>query len=178
MTDGGGLDARRPGAADPPDAVAAPVAVDAEALYRAEHQRVVRLAYLLTGDQAIAQEVGQEAFARLLPRLTGTREPAAYLRTVTVNLCRDLGRRQSTVRRHPPAPPTTSPAPDLPRDLDAVWQAVQRLPPKRRDAVVLRYWADLSTDEIARLLDVRPATVRSLLHRGLHSLKEVLADER
>lgn len=163
-------------------ASARPVALDpqgvVEALYRAEHQRIVRLAYLLTGDVAFAQEVGQEAFARLLPRLDETREPAAYLRTVAVNLCRDRGRRESTVRRHPPAPPGVSPPPALPAELDEVWLAVQRLPARRRDAIVLRYWADLPTDEIARLLHARPATVRSLLHRGLASLKEVLADDR
>lgn len=160
----------RSGAVDPDGLV--------EALYRAEHQRIVRLAYLLTGDAPFAQEVGQEAFARLLPRVQETREPAAYLRTVAVNLCRDRGRREGTARRHPPAPPGVSPAPGLPADLDEVWLAVQALPARRRDAVVLRYWADLPTDEIARLLHARPATVRSLLHRGLASLKEVLADDR
>lgn len=149
-----------------------------EDLYRAEHARCVRLAHLLTGDAARAEELAQDAFARLLPRYAATREPAAFLHTVLVNLCRDDGRRRTTVRRHPLRPPADQPAPDLPREVDEVWQAVQRLPERRRIAVVLRYWLDLPSDRIAEALGVRPATVRSLLHRGLADLQEVLHDDR
>jgi len=56
----------------------------------------------------------------------------------------------------------------------AVWQALQSLPERQREALALRFYADLPTDEIARLLGVRPATVRSLIHRGLAALKEVV----
>ena len=149
-----------------------------EALYRAEYRGSVRLARLLTDDRAVAEELAQEAFVRVAPRLAGADNPGGYLRTVLVNLCRDHGRRRVTVGKHPPAPPGAAPPPGLPRDVDAVWQAVQALPARQRDALVLRYWADLSTDDVARLLDARPGTARSLIHRGLASLKEVLSDER
>lgn len=56
-------------------------------------------------------------------------------------------------------------------------EAVQALPERRRQVVVLRYWADLSTEEIARLLQIRAGTVRSSLTRTLASLQEVLPRE-
>ncbi|NLD75641.1 MAG: sigma-70 family RNA polymerase sigma factor [Acidimicrobiales bacterium] len=147
-----------------------------ERLYRSEYERTVRLARLLTNDHHVAEELAQEAFVRVAPRIEAADNPAAYLRTVTVNLCRDHGRRVSTARRHPDPPAAMDHAPPLPRDVEEVWMAVQALTPARRDALVLRYWADLPTAEVARLLDVRPATARSLIRRGLASLQEVLSD--
>jgi len=147
-----------------------------EALYRSEHQGAVHLALLLTGDHAVAQELAQEAFVRVAPRLDQTDNPGGYLRTTLVNLCRDHGRRQATVRRHPDAPPAVAPAPDLPADVGEVWLAVQALPEHQREVLVLRYWTDLRTEEIARLLGVPHPTVRSRIRRGLASLQEVLTD--
>lgn len=169
---------------DPPTAPVAAGGTEAdvdaavETLYRRDLTRIVRLAYLLTGDRPFAEEAGQEAFARLLPRYASTREPSGFLTTVTVNLCRDRGRRRATAARHPmiPAPPTGPPG--LPRETDEVWRSVQALPERRRQVVILRYWADCSTDEIARLTGVRPGTVRSSLTRALASLQEVLPDDR
>lgn len=51
------------------------------------------------------------------------------------------------------------------------------LPDRQREALTLRFYGDLATDDIAALLDVRPATVRSLLHRGLATLKETVSDD-
>ena len=149
-----------------------------EALYRAEYDESVRLARLLTGDLHRGEELAQEAFVRIAGRLATLDQPAAYLRTTLVNLCRDHGRRESTVRRNPPAPPGATGPPELPADVDAVWQAVATLPARRRDAVILRYWHDLTTDDVAAVLGVRPGTARSLIHRGLASLQEVLTDDR
>lgn len=147
-----------------------------EALYRREYEDAVRLARLLTGDDHIAEEMAQEAFVRVAHRVTSTENPGGYLRTTLVNLCRDHGRRRSTVRRHPQAPPRSAPPPDLPRDLDEVWQAVQRLPERQRSALILRFWADLTTADVADALDARPATARSLIRRGLKTLEGVLDD--
>ncbi len=146
-------------------------------LYRSEYESSVRLARLLTSDHHVAEELAQEAFVRVAPRLRSADNPAAYLRTIVVNLCRDHGRRQSTARRHPVDEPEVVTAPPLPDDVTEIWQAVQALPPARREALILRYWADLPTAEVARLLDTRPSTARSLIRRGLASLKEVLSDE-
>lgn len=147
-----------------------------EALYRTEHGRVVRLAYLLTGDRSAAEEIAQEAFARILTRFEELRRPAAFLTTVTVNLCRDRGRREATAARHPWARPASVGPPDLPREASEIWRSIQRLPPHHREVVVLRYWADLSTRDVARLLGIPAGTVRSQLHRALAALEEELTD--
>lgn len=149
-----------------------------EALYRQEYDSSVRLARLLLAGSDRAEEVAQDAFVRIAPRIDELDNPAAFLRTTVVNLCRDVLRRRRTAERHPPPPASVSPAPSLPADLDPVWQAVRELPERRRTAIVLRYWADLPDTEIARMLDVRPATVRSLVRRGVASLQEVLTDDR
>ncbi len=149
-----------------------------EALYRAEHPGAVRLALLLTGDAAVAEELAQDAFVRVAPRLATADNPGAYLRTTLVNLCRDHGRRRATVRRHPDEPPGTAPPPGLPADLGEVWLAICALPDHHRQVLVLRYWIDLPTADIAGLLGVPHATVRSRIRRGLASLEEVLTDDR
>lgn len=145
-----------------------------EALYRDRYEPSVRLAHLLVGDRHRAEELAQDAFVRLAPHLATVQNPGGYLRTVLVNLCRDHRRRQALAGRHAPEPPPDAPPPGLPAATSAVWQSLQSLPERQREAVSLRYYADLPTEEIARLLDVRPATVRSLIHRGLAALKEVV----
>ncbi len=149
-----------------------------EALYLREYGPMVRLAWLLTGDLGRAEELTQDAFVRVAPHLDRLENPGGYLRTVVVNLCRDRDRRDSTARQHLSEPREPAAPPGLPREVTEVWRAVQALPERHRDAVILRYWADLSTDEIADLLGVRPGTARSLIHRGLARLHEVLTDDR
>ena len=127
---GGGDDA---GAALVDDALA-----PLEELYRSEYAGAVGLAVLLTGDPMVAEELAQEAFVRIAPRLADADRPGAYLRQTLVNLCRDAGRRTATVRRHPSAAPGVSPAPALPADQSAEWKALQRLPAPQRHALVLR----------------------------------------
>ena len=114
------------------------------------------------------------AFVRLAPKLGDAENPGGYLRTVLVNLCRDEQRRRTLAQRHAPTPAAHGAPPDLPATTSAVWLALQDLPERQREALSLRFYADLPTDEIARLLDARPATVRSLIHRGLATLKEVV----
>jgi DNA-directed RNA polymerase specialized sigma24 family protein len=156
-----------------------PVAVgtEVEQLYRTELQRIVRLAYLLTGDSSFAEEAAQEAFARLIPKYSSTRNPSAYLTTTTVNLCRDRARREVTARRHGVPAPGSVPPPGVPFDVEEVWLAVQRLSSQQREAIVLRYWLDLSTREVARILGRRHGTARSLLHRALATLEKDLTDD-
>jgi RNA polymerase sigma factor (sigma-70 family) len=144
------------------------------ALYRDRYEASVRLAHLLVGDRHRAEELAQDAFVRLAPHLATVRNPGGYLRTILVNLCRDHRRRQALADRHAPEPPPEAPPPGLPAATSAVWQSLQTLPERQREALALRFYADLPTDEIARLLGVRPATVRSLIHRGLAALKEVV----
>lgn len=148
-----------------------------EALYRQRYEPSVRLAHLLVGDRHRAEELTQDAFVRLLPKLGTTDNPGGYLRVILVNLCRDHGRRESMAGRHPQPPQPNAPPPGIPETSSAVWIALQDLPERQRVAVSLRFYADVPSDEIARILEVRPATVRSLIHRGLAALKEVVPND-
>jgi RNA polymerase sigma factor (sigma-70 family) len=149
-----------------------------EALYRAEYAPSVRLAHLLLGDRARAEELAQDAFVRIAGSIVSVDNPAAYLRTTVVNLCRDAGRREARARTHPQPVARVEPAPPIPATTTAVWAALQQLPERQRTAVALRFYLDLPDDEIAAILGARPGTVRSLVHRALTTLKEVVPHDR
>jgi RNA polymerase sigma factor (sigma-70 family) len=143
-----------------------------DALYVAERRGLVRLAFLMTGSIEAAEDVVQTAWTNALPRLAGVDRPGGYVRTAVVNEARSRLRR----RRSAPALPTVV-ADRIDESAVELWDALRRLPERRRVAVVLRYWGDLSTDEIAEAMDCRPGTVSSLLHRGLDSLRKELTDD-
>ena len=142
-------------------------------LFRARRDASIRLAVFLVGDMAAAEEIVQDAFLEVVRRWDRLDNPAGYLRTAVVNRCRNHFRRLELIRRHPiPMPQLHVEAPDY----DELWAALAKLPTRRRAAVVLRYYEDLPIGEIARLLDCRPGTVSSLLHRGLADLRKVVED--
>ncbi len=140
-------------------------------LYAEQRVAMVRLAHLLVGSNAIAEELVQDAFASLLGKLDRADNPAAYLRTTVVNRCRSHLRR----RRLEDASRSVEARVTLPADLDETWEALGRIPEKRRVALVLRFYEDLSIDEIGRVMRCRPGTVKSLIHRGLASLRRELS---
>jgi RNA polymerase sigma-70 factor (sigma-E family) len=152
------------------DIGASPDALDA--LYRAEHGPMVRLAFLLTGSAHAADDLVHEAFLRVAPRIGTVANPGGYLRQVVVNLARDHHRR--TKRWQPVRQARPDDAVVLPPVVDETWAAVQRLPGPRRTAVVLRYYADLSYDQIAEAMGCPVGTAKSHVHRGLQELREVL----
>jgi RNA polymerase sigma factor (sigma-70 family) len=138
-------------------------------LYRLEYGRLVRLAYLLTGHAAVAEELVQDAFVathRLGDRL---RDPYPYVRRAVVNRCRSWGRRYTVERAHLPRPPD-------PAELaaDEMGDALAALTDRQRTAIVLRFYEDMPDDRIAEILGCRQATVRSAIHRGLRSLRRVI----
>jgi RNA polymerase sigma-70 factor (sigma-E family) len=137
----------------------------------------VRLAYLLTGDRALAEDIAQDAFVRVVGRLGHLRDPGAfdaYLRRAIVNLAKNHHRRTAIERRFlsRSAPPDAVPPPERQLvDRQAIVAALGRLSERQRAAIVLRYYEDLSEDAIAQILRCRPATVRSLVARGVQSLR-------
>lgn len=143
-------------------------------LFHAEQPGMLRLAMLMVGDREVARDLVQESFVRVYSRVGDLDQPGAYLRTTLVNLCRSHHRHQEVVDRHAPAGPQPVPPPALPEDLSAVWLALEALPERQRHVLVLRYYLDLSQDEIADLLGARPGTVRSLMSRGISQLREVV----
>jgi RNA polymerase sigma-70 factor (ECF subfamily) len=143
-------------------------------LFDAEYGPMVRLATLITGDVASAEDVVQEAFARALARWHRIRtydRPGAWVRRVTIRLAvRDRTRRQRELVAPVADQPRAEPAPD-PDLLDAL----RTLPAKQRAALVLFYFEGIPSEEIATLLGVAPSTARSLLHRGRATLAHRLA---
>jgi RNA polymerase sigma-70 factor (sigma-E family) len=140
-----------------------------ESLYADEVGGMARLAFLMVGSEAQAEELVHDAFARLYERWDRVDNPGAYLRTCVVNGCRDRLRRRRVEQRHASAAPRAGEP-----ETEHLADALAALPYKQRAAVVLRYYEDRSEADIAELLGVRPGTVKSLLHRGLASLREVI----
>lgn len=145
-----------------------------DALYRAEALGMTRLAFLMVGRRGIAEELVHDAFLAIQPRLrTGDiTNPGGYLRTTVLNQCRMWLRRQTVEERERDETPVPT---DLDHDEVALHLALRRLSDRQREAVVLRYFLDLPDPEIAEQLGCRPATVRSIVHRGLAILREELA---
>jgi len=138
-------------------------------LYRDERDRLRRLAYLMTGRLHVAEEVVQDAFVRLQPRLPAVETPSAYLRSVVVNLCLDWRRRTALAREREPRPAR---AWTDPPEIDETWELLARLPTAQRVVVVLRFYEDLPVAGIAEVMGCRPATVRTRLHRALARLRK------
>lgn len=155
-----------------------PAPDDFDAIFFAHAGRLVRLASLLgAGDP---EDVVQEAFARVFSARRRVRDnPAAYLNRAVVNQVRDRARRASVARRDQHllvVPDGTSPLYDV-ADRHAVMEALRTLPPRQREALVLRFWLDLPLAEIAASMDVREGTVKSQISRGLATLHTALTDE-
>lgn len=144
-----------------------------EAAYARLYGSLARLAYLLVDTRELAEEAVQDAFAKAYPRWRRIEQPDAYLRTCVVNACRKVQRRRELVRRTPIAPSADAPAAgDL---ADHVADVVRDLPPTMREAVVLRYYLQLTDAEIARTLDIAVGTVKSTLNRARHQLRRQLS---
>jgi RNA polymerase sigma-70 factor (sigma-E family) len=146
-------------------------------LYRRHAPSGRRLAYLLTGDTALAEDLVQEAFARLVGRLTHLRDPGAfdaYLRRTIVNLSKNHFRRRSVERSYLAKEAASVSGASLEPDVvarEGMRQALLALPARQRAAIVLRYYEDLPDDRIAEVLRCRPGTVRSLITRGVQQLR-------
>jgi RNA polymerase sigma-70 factor (sigma-E family) len=151
------------------------------ALYRAQAVGLIRLAYLVLGDRAAAEDVVQDAFCGLYRNWGRLADPSGalpYLRSSVLNGCRSALRRRALGRRVTMMyqPPTGSAeAAVLSREeRQEVLRAVRRLPDRQREALVLRFYLDLPDPEIARIMGIRPGTVRSATHRALKALGHLL----
>lgn len=140
-------------------------------LYRLHQPGLKRLAWLITGSDAVAEDLVHDVFVRSAARFGSLDDPASYLRTAVVNACRRHHRlsKRSGLR----APDVVQREPAT-ADAIAVRRALMAMTPRRRAAVVLRYYADLSHEAIADTLGCRPATARSLVRRGLDDLRGAL----
>ena len=139
----------------------------------------IRLAFLLTGDQALAEDLVQEAFAQLVGRLRHLRDPgafASYLRRTIVNLATSHFRHRGVERAYLEriaAAPTIEPNPAEELD-ETMHEALLRLPERQRAALVLRFYEDLSDVQTAQVMRCSSGTVRSLVSRAMKTLRTEL----
>lgn len=172
------------GSAVPRVGMTAGESVDLAELYRTHHLQMVRLARLLVDDLASAEDVVQEAFLGMHRNRAALRDSGAaagYLRQAVVNQSRSMLRRRRTVRAHlKVAEPETAPPADsdllLAEEHRQVLRAVDRLPPRQREVLVLRYWSELSEAEIATALGISKGTVKSQASRAMAALARIMSE--
>ncbi len=157
-----------------------------EALMRAHQEPVFRLAYLLLGDPDEAEDIAQETFLRAyktLKRFDTERPLRPWLLRIASNLAhnrhRSLGRYMATLtrfaRQDPDGIKQTSFKPD--DEGQALWQAVRKMAKPFQEVVYLRYFLEMSENEMVDALDVPAGTVKSRLHRALSKLRGIIERE-
>ena len=165
------------------------VAVDSDelltALYTAHYRELVRLAAFLVRDRGEAEELVQDAYVKVSGSWRGVRDldrAHAYLRTSVVNLSRSRLRRRQVASRYRPEPrPDVASAESFALEhatRDAVAAALQSLPRRQREAVVLRYYGDLSEAQTAAAMGCSVGSVKSHTSRGLAALRPLLEETR
>jgi RNA polymerase sigma-70 factor (sigma-E family) len=169
----------------------APAAMDVtedtiEVLFETHYGALVRAVYLLLGDQGEAEEVVQEAFARLLVSWRRVRDPeriVGYLRVTALNLARGRLRKLEVRRRLAPKLVPVDEH-ELPAEALAligderrsVAAALSLLPPRQRECLVLRYYLGLSEAEIAQAMGIAKGSVKAHASRGLAALAGLLEE--
>jgi RNA polymerase sigma-70 factor (sigma-E family) len=150
-------------------------------LFHGHAAQLVRLATLLGADDA--EDVVQESFCKLYAAWSRIRadNPIPYLHRIVANEVRSRQRRRLTARRYtpPPEPPLGSAEETAIERAEhrLLLEALARLPHRRREALVLRYWLDLTIPQIAEVMGVSPGTVKAQLSRGLRALEKNLRKE-
>jgi len=164
---------------------AVPVGWDADmavtALYSAHYRSLVRLAVLLVRDTATAEEVVQDAFVAIHGAWRRLRDPdkaLAYLRQSVVNRSRSVLRHRAVVEKYAPKGLPDAPSAENGAigelERSAVIEALRNLPTRQREALVLRYYGDLSEAEIADAMGISKGAVKSHTARGMAALRTVL----
>jgi RNA polymerase sigma-70 factor (sigma-E family) len=178
------LRARR--AVPSPPASGPAVAAALDELFRARRLGLVRLAVLMVDDLHTAEDIVQDVFARLHRRhgrrLNDVADPDSYLTAAVMNAARSVLRRRRVARAY--LPPSLAPAPAAEDEAllgegdREVMRALSRLTGRQRQVIVLRYWSQLSEQEIADVLRVSTGTVKSTAHRALALLRGHLGELR
>lgn len=160
-----------------------------DALFRAHHGDLVRLALLLVGDQATAEDVVQDVYLSVHKRwhtIAGRDAILPYVRTAVLNGCRSVLRRRTIAQRLGIKQRASRPDEALAsaehevllsEDRTRVLTALAALPTRRREVLVLRYYIGLSEAEIAEVLGISPGTVKSTAARALAALARELGEE-
>ena len=153
-------------------------------LYSQHYRALVRLAALLVRDTPTAEEVVQDSFVAMSggwQRLRDTEKALAYLRQAVVNRSRSVLRHRTVVDKNlqkaPPDMPSAEHGALVLLERSAVVAALRGLPDRQREALVLRYYADLSEAEIATAMGISRGAVKSHTARGMTALRTALEQE-
>jgi len=153
-------------------------------LYVQHYRALVRLAAMLVRDMPTAEEVVQDAFVAMHDgwhRLKDTEKALAYLRQAVVNKSRSVLRHRMVVEKNlqdaPPDMPSAEHGAFVLLERSAVIAALRELPGRQREAIVLRYYADLSEAEIAAAMRISRGAVKSHTARGMAALRVALEQE-
>ncbi|MGI5424923.1 sigma-70 family RNA polymerase sigma factor [Streptomyces sp. CA-179760] len=180
-----------PAAVPLPPAAADPADLEREAgvarLFEAHYSSMLRLAVLLGADDP--ENVVAEAYYQIYRKWRRLREAAAaeaYLRSTVCNLTRMRIRHLQVARRHeenPPSPPdemaaSAEHAALLRDDQRVLIDALQRLPPRQREALVLRHWLGLKESEIAAAMGISGGSVKTHTARGIAALTQAMEARR
>lgn len=171
-----------------PGSAATPAGSDAgrqvSALYKEHALALLKLAVLMTGDQPTAEDIVQDAFLALYrrwPSLRDTGSAVGYLRSTVLNGCRMIHRarrRRQALVLDPPATADSAEAEALIGEAHReVLTALRSLPPRQREAVVLRYHLDMTEQQAAGAMGVSRGTVKSATSRGIAALARILKEE-
>ena len=150
---------------------------DLEELYVRHMSGAVRVAFLITGDADLAQDIAHDAFLRSVGRFRHLRQPEAfdaYLRRAVVNACTSHFRRRTVEAAYLRGQARGAASVDEPNHgrRDELRSALSALPARQRAAVVLRYYADLSEQQAGEALGCSAAAVRSMVARAMETLRE------
>jgi len=161
-----------------PEANARTQGVDLDALFRDESDGVYRTLYAFTGGRGdVAEEAVAEAFARAIAQSDELRDPLAWIYRVAFRVAIDDLRRETREANRAPATARDADPAATPPELLGLLDALRRLSPNQRAAVVLHHVLGLETDEVAHRMGIAPPTVRVHLHRGRRRLRELLGTE-
>jgi RNA polymerase sigma-70 factor (sigma-E family) len=145
--------------------------------FSAEYEPLLRFAYFLSGDAAAAEDLVQDAFVRLYRADRRIEEAGfrAYARRTIANLHRSRWRRMIVERRSMGREHHSSHE-VIAEPVDHVWRAILELPRGQRACVALRFYEDMTEQEIANTLGVSVGTVKKQLHRAVERLRDQLKD--
>jgi RNA polymerase sigma-70 factor (sigma-E family) len=153
-------------------------------IYTGEYRSLVRLAVLLVHDVQTAEEVVQDAFVAMHTgwrRLRDHEKALSYLRQAVVNKSRSVLRHRTVIDRNAPKPAPDEPSAEAGAmallERSAVVAALRGLPDRQREAIVLRYYADLSEAQIAAAMGITRGAVKSHTARGMSALRATLEQE-
>ncbi len=150
---------------------------------RARSGALLRTAYLILGDHALAQDLVQEALTKVYlawPRIQKREGVEAYARVVVVNTAISWKRRKGWHNEQPvdELPESVDGVDEGPEERLAVWRTLLTLPPRQRAALVLRFYEDLSVAETARIMGCAEGTVKSQVSQGIARLRELGHDSK